>query len=158
MTTPKSSNRTNRESATHDNQTRRKPWRPVRKLDTPEPPPGYTYRWIRESMLGAEDRSNVSRRVREGWELVRGTDLPPEWAETLPTMDNGRHAGVIYNEGLLLAKMPNETIAERKEYYEGKTAEANEALDNTMFGDAQKDSRYVKYDPQRSSQVTFGRR
>jgi hypothetical protein len=73
-------------------------------------------------------------------------------------MDNGRHAGVIYNEGLLLAKMPNETIAERKEYYEGKTSEANQALDNTMFGDAAKDSRYVKYDPQRSSQVTFGRR
>ena len=156
MTDSANKTRASRDSETHDKQARRRPWRPVRKLETPPAPPGYTYRWIRESMLGQEDRANVSRRIREGWELVKASDLPPEWE--LPTMDAGKHAGVIYNEGLLLAKMPNETIAERKEYYEGKTAEANEALDNTMFGDAQKDSRYVKYDPQRSSQVTFGRR
>jgi hypothetical protein len=156
--TESKANRNSRESQVHDNQTRRKPWRPVRKLETPEPPPGYTYRWIRESMLGAEDRSNVSRRIREGWELVKGSDLPPEWAESLPTMDNGRHMGVIYNEGLLLAKMPNETIAERQQYYDGKTQAAKDALDNNMFGDAQKDNRYVKYDPKRDTQVTFGRR
>lgn len=66
--------------------------------------------------------------------------------------------GVIYNEGLLLAKMPDETIAERRDYYEGKTQAAKDALDNNMFGDAQKDGRYVKYDPKRDTQVTFGRR
>ena len=88
--TESKANRNSRESGAHDNQTRRKPWRPVRKLETPEPPAGYTYRWIRESMLGAEDRSNVSRRIREGWELVKGSDLPPEWSESLPTMDNGQ--------------------------------------------------------------------
>ena len=72
-------------------------------------------------MLGTEDRSNVSRRVREGWELVRATDLPPEWQETVPTMDReGRHAGVVYNEGLLLAKILNETVLERNEYYSDK--------------------------------------
>ena len=64
-------------------------------------------------MLGQEDRANVSRRIREGWELVRGTDLPEEW-RSLPTMDNGRHEGVVYNEGLLLAKIPNETVEERE--------------------------------------------
>ena len=39
--TESKSNRTSRESGAHDNQTRRKPWRPVRKLETPEPP-----RWL----------------------------------------------------------------------------------------------------------------
>ncbi len=105
--------------------------------------------------MGVEDRSNVSRRVREGWELVRGTELPPEW--DLPTMDNGRNEGVVYNEGLLLAKIPNETVEERTAYYQGKTEQAKEALDNTVFNESRNDSRYVKYDPQRSSRVSFGK-
>tara|TARA_R110000824_G_C15225086_1_gene677932 strand:- start:1886 stop:2341 length:456 start_codon:yes stop_codon:yes gene_type:complete len=147
--------RQSRESEAHDNQARRKPWRPVRRLETPPPPDGYVYRWIRESMLGQEDRSNVSRRVREGWELVKGSDLPEEWQ--LPTMDGGRHSGVVYNEGLVLAKIPEETVNERNAHYERVNQSAKEALDNTMFSDSAKDSRYVKYDPQRSTQVTFGK-
>ena len=111
MAEAKSSPRSSRDSQAHDKQARRKPWRPVRKLETPPAPPGYVYRWIRESMLGTEDRANVSRRIREGWELVRGTDLPDEWQ--LPTMDSGRHEGVVFSEGLLLAKIPEETVQER---------------------------------------------
>ena len=111
MAEAKSSPRSSRDSQAHDKQARRKPWRPVRKLETPPAPPGYVYRWIRESMLGTEDRANVSRRIREGWELVRGTDLPDEWQ--LPTMDSGRHEGVVFSEGLLLAKIPEETIVNK---------------------------------------------
>ena len=109
-------------------------------------------------MLGQEDRANVSRRVREGWELVRGTDLPPEWRDSFPTMDSGRHEGVVSTEGLLLAKLPMETVQERRAYYQDKTRQAREALDNNMFSELRGDSRYVKYDPQRDTQVTFGRR
>ena len=36
--------RTDRESEAHDKEARRKPWEPVRKLDTPPPPEGYEYR------------------------------------------------------------------------------------------------------------------
>ena len=155
--TKTTSNRTPRESLTHDNQSKRKPWQPVRKLDTPPAPEGYKYRWIRESILGSEDRANVSRRVREGFELVRGDDLPDGWF--LPTMDgDGRHAGVVYQDGLMLAKIPVETAEERNAYFADKTQEAKDALDNTMFNENRGDSRYVKYEPKRSSQVTFGRR
>ena len=68
--------RKSRESESHAKTSRRQPWRPVRKLETPPAPEGYEYRWIRESMLGQEDKANVARRIREGWELVRGSDLP----------------------------------------------------------------------------------
>jgi len=150
-------NRNSRESEAHDKESRRKPWRPVRRLETPPAPPGYTYRWIRESMLGQEDRANVSRRLREGWELVRGTDLPSEWE--LPTADDqSRHAGIVYNEGLLLAKIPNETVKERREYYQGKSRDAVDALDNSMFSETRRDGKYVKYDPQRDSRVSFGKK
>jgi hypothetical protein len=50
----KVADRNSRDSEAHDKETRRKPWRPVRRLETPPAPPGYTYRWIRESMLGQE--------------------------------------------------------------------------------------------------------
>ena len=148
--------RQSRESENHANNTRRKPWTPVRKLETPEPPEGYEYRWIRESMLGQEDRSNVSKRLREGWELVRGTDLPAEFV--LPTLDDGRHAGIVYNDGLLLAKIPVETKQERNAYYESQTARTKEALDNNAFNESRRDSRYVQYDAKRESNVTFGKK
>ena len=153
----KVADRNSRDSETHDKETRRKPWRPVRRLETPPAPPGYTYRWIRESMLGKEDRANVSRRLREGWELVRGTDLPSDWE--LPTADeNSRHAGIVYNDGLLLAKIPDETIQERHDYYEGVSRAAVGALDNTMFESSTRDSRYIKYHPERDSRVSFGKK
>ena len=148
--------RNSRDSETHDKQSRRQPWRPVRKLETPAPPEGYEYRWIRESMLGQEDRANVSRRLREGWELVRGTDLPSEY--DYPTADSGRHAGLVYTDGLLLAKIPIETKQERNAYYEQQTSAKSAALDNTMFYESAKDGRYVKYDSKRESQVTFGKK
>ena len=148
--------RTSRESESHDKNSRRQPWRPVRKLETPPPPAGYEYRWIRESMLGVEDKANVARRIREGWELVRGTDLPEEYADLIA--QDGRHAGLIYSEGLLLAKIPVETRNERKAHYENQTQRKKDALDNTMFNEAAKDGRYVKYDSDRRSNVTFGKK
>jgi len=107
-------------------------------------------------MLGQEDRSNVSKRLREGWELVRGTDLPQEFA--LPTLDEGRHTGIVYNDGLLLAKIPVETKQERNAYYESQTARTKEALDNNAFNESRRDSRYVQYDAKRESNVTFGKK
>jgi hypothetical protein len=108
-------------------------------------------------MLGQQDVANVSRRLREGWELVRGTDLPTEFA--LPVADdNSRHAGLVYSEGLLLAKIPIETKNERNAYYEEQTARKKDALDNNMFNESKKDGRYVKYDSDRRSNVTFGKK
>jgi hypothetical protein len=148
--------RKSRESETHANTSRRQPWRPVRKLETPDAPEGYEYRWIRESMLGQEDKANVARRIREGWELVRGSDLPDEYS--YPTAETGRHAGLVYSEGLLLAKIPTQTRDERNAHYEEQTRLRTEALDNSMFNEARKDGRYVKYDSNRKSNVTFGKK
>ena len=73
-------------------------------------------------------------------------------------MDEGRHAGIVYNDGLLLAKIPVETKNERNAYYESQTARKREALDNTIFNEQRKDSRYVQYDSKRESNVTFGKK
>ena len=47
---------------------------------------------------------------------------------------------------------------ERNTYYEHQTARKKEALDNNMFNESKKDGRYVKYDSDRRSNVTFGKK
>jgi hypothetical protein len=37
---------------------------------------GIIYRWIRESVLGRDDKTNVSKRFREGFVPVRPDELP----------------------------------------------------------------------------------
>ena len=57
-----------------------------------------------------------------------------------------------------MAKIPTETREERNAYYEDQTARKKDALDNNMFNETRKDGRYVKYDSDRKSNVTFGKK
>ena len=93
--------------------------------------------------------------MREGWELVRQDEIPDF---PLPTIEHGRHAGVISVGGLILAKIPTETVNERNEHYKNRNVQQNEALDNTMFNELQGNNRYVKYDSNRKSNVSFGKK
>ena len=104
-------NRTPRSAETRAKDTARKPWRPPSMLETPPAPEGYSYRWIRAEIVGQEDRKNVTSRLREGFDLVKAEELN---GFELPTLDDGRHAGVVSVGGLLLAKIPDETRQERK--------------------------------------------
>jgi hypothetical protein len=79
-------------------------------LETPPAPEGYTYRWIRAEIVGQEDKKNVMSRLREGFELVHADEIGDF---ELPSIDDGKHAGVVAVGGLLLAKIPNETRDER---------------------------------------------
>ena len=72
-------------------------------------------------------------------------------------MDSGRNEGVVYCEGLLLAKIPTSMVEQRTDYYAQKSQDAKDALDNTMFNESRGDNRYVRYEPQRSSTVSFGK-
>ena len=46
------------------------------KLDAPPPPAGFEHRWIRTTIRGEDDKSNVFSRMREGWEPVRADEYP----------------------------------------------------------------------------------
>ena len=52
---------------------RPKVWRPPSTLDAPPAPEGFVHRWIRYETNGFDDRKNMSARLREGYELVRGS-------------------------------------------------------------------------------------
>ena len=142
---------------TREKETRRKPWTPPSRLDAPPAPEGYKYRWIRAEVNGFEDKQHVYGRLREGYELVRNEDLSPEYQNTLPVMEEGKHAGVVAVGGLLLAKVPLETVEERNAYYHRRAREQMHAVDNEMLRENAHSSMRIQT-PERSSRTTFGSR
>ena len=117
---------------------------------------GMSLRWIRITLNGEDDYKNVGKRQREGWTFVSPEEVP-ELASTSIVKEGGRYSGVVSSGDVALAKIPTETAEERRTYYAGKTQERNEALDNTIYKDQEKDRRYVKYDSKRESSVRFGK-
>tara|TARA_R110000823_G_scaffold263025_1_gene383543 strand:- start:235 stop:615 length:381 start_codon:yes stop_codon:yes gene_type:complete len=121
-------------------------------LDAPPAPDGYKHRWIREEIRGFSDTKNISARIREGWELVRKDEYPDFEA---PVVESGRYEGVFGVGGLLLARMPLETVAERTAYFNSKNSDQMEAVDSDMMRENAHSSMTIAR-PDRQSRVTFG--
>ncbi len=127
-------------------------WKPPSTLDAPPPPEGYAHRWIRMESGGMDDRKNLSARLREGFELVRAEEYPDR--DDLPTLQDGKHAGVIAVGGLVLARIPVELVRQRNAYYSQRTNDQLDAVDNTLFNEQNPVMPIIK--PERQSRVTFG--
>ena len=143
--------RSPRTAQTRETTSRAKPWRPPSQLDAPDPPEGFVHRWIRESVMGVDDKKNLSARLREGFDLVRADEYPDFEA---PTVQDGKHAGVIGVGGLLLARFPIETQQERTAYFQQRTEDQQIAVDNDMMREEHPSMPISK--PERQSRVTFG--
>jgi hypothetical protein len=150
-TVPKLS-RSKRESETREKTARRKSWTPPSRLDAPPAPPGYKHRWIRAESAGQEDRINVTGKLREGYELVRADEYP-EFDSVV--QEDGKHAGVISVGGLLLARIPEETAEERREYYQSRTHDQMRAADNDLMKTNAHSSMKINA-PERQSRVSLG--
>ena len=139
-----------RESETRAKQERRKPWAPPSQLDAPPAPDGFVHRWIRAESVGQMDQKNVSARLREGWEFVRGDEYPDtEW----PQIDSGKYQGVIAVGGLMLARIPEETVDERKQYFAKRTQDKEDAVANDPLKDQHPSMPVTR---ESRSQVSFG--
>jgi len=152
MTEVKANTRTPRAAKDRSTEERRKPWAPPSRLEAPEAPEGYVHRWIRTAMRNEEDTMNVHTKLREGWEPVRAEEYPNY---NYPVIDEGRHAGVIGQGGLMLCRIPAETAQERSEYYGLRTREQMTAVDQDMMKE-QHPSMPMHSD--RQSRVSFGGR
>ena len=139
-----------RETETREKTSRRKPWSPPSSLDAPPAPAGFVHRWIRAESVGQMDQKNVSARLREGWEFVRGDEYPDtEW----PQIDSGKYNGVIAVGGLMLAKIPEETVAERNAYFHQMTKDKDEAIASDPLKDQHPS---MPISSERSTRVSFG--
>jgi hypothetical protein len=139
-----------RESETRAKTERRKVWTPPSQLDAPPAPTGFKHRWIRAEAVGQMDQKNVSARLREGWEFVRADEYPDiEW----PQIDTGRYSGVIAVGGLMLARIPEEIVEQRKEYFAQVAQDKDEAVANDPLKDQHPS---MPISNERSTRVTFG--
>ena len=144
--------RTSRAAETRQKTERRKAWTRPSDLDAPPAPPGYRHRWIRKEAGGQDDSKNIAGKLREGYELVRAEEYPDF---VVPSIQNGIHAGVIGVGDVVLARIPEETAEERREYYSQRTSDQITAVDNDLMKTNAHDTmRVIK--PERQSRVTFG--
>lgn len=142
-----------RESSTRQSAQRQQEWRPGSALDAPEPPLGYKHRWVRESVMEFDDKTNVHKKRQEGWELVRAEEYP-DYAG--PVLDEGRNAGIIGVGGLVLARIPVELANQRNRHYRGVTQNQMDAVDRDWMRES--NALMPKLAPQRKSSVSFGSR
>ena len=148
----KMTDRTERSTQSREKTTRRKPWAPPSRLDAPDPPEGFKHRWIRTASRGEDDSMNVHAKLREGWEPVRADQYPNA---DFATIDEGKHAGVIGNGGLMLARMPEETVKERNAYYRDRTRDQMTAVDQDLMKEQHPS---MPISNERQSRVSFGGR
>jgi hypothetical protein len=142
--------KTSRASQSRVKEERPKVWTPPSSLDAPPAPDGYRHRWIRAESMGFDDTKNMSGKVRSGWDLVRADEYPEH---DYPSVNEGRYAGVIGVGGLVLARIPEELARQREAYFNQRTADRNEALENDVLKE-QHPSMPINQD--RQTRVTFG--
>ena len=122
--------RTPRELETRDKMERPKQWLPPELLPSPNPEPGYGFRWIRVSTRGEDDPMNISSKLREGWEPVKASEHPEI---QLMNVGKSRYPDSIEVGGLMLCKTPIEFAAQRDAYYHKQAEGQMQSIDNNFM-------------------------
>ena len=143
-------NKTSRASQTREKTSRPKVWTPPSSLDAPPAPTGYRHRWIRAESMGSDDTKNIMGKLRSGWELVRADEYPED---DFPSLQDGKHAGVIGVGGLLLARIPEELAQSREQYFDNKVTDREQAVENDLM---KEQHNAMPINQERQSRVTFG--
>lgn len=125
-------------------------WAPPELLPTPDPEPGYAFRWVRVSTLNTADPLNISAKRREGWEPVKASEHP-ELQYHIESDSNTKDVVVI--GGLMLCKTPVEFVNQRNAYYQKQANDQMTAVDNNLM--RQSDPRMPLFN-ERKSTTTFG--
>lgn len=144
-------NRTPRDNEVRATQERVEHWRPASLLPDPLPQDGYVFRWIRTSMMGTSDPTNVSGKLREGWVPVKASDHPELQlsGSTNPNFRDNVEVG-----GLLLCKIPKRLMDQREAYYKGQAQAQEDSVDNTFMRESNPNMPLFS---EKRSKVTFGK-
>ena len=144
-------NRIDRELEKREKIVRKKAWTRPETLPSPNPQAGYGFRWIRVSNQGQVDATNVSSKLREGWEPVKAADHPEI---SMVTIEQERFRDNVVIGGLLLCKAPLEMVDERNEYFQNQTDSQMNSVDNNLM--RENDPRMPLFND-RKTKVTFGK-
>jgi len=143
-------NRLDRELESRRTTARPQAWRAPETLPSPDERPGWRHRWVRLSTLGQADPSNISSKLREGYEPCKAEDYPELM---MYATNEGRFKGGIEMGGLLLCRIPVEFLEQRMKHYEGQNRAQVESVDNNFL--RENDPRMPLFS-EKKSKVTFG--
>lgn len=127
-------------------------WQPPSVLPEPLPRDGIVHRWIRVSAVGTPDPTNMSKRMREGWEPVKADDYPELMIQSDENSTYTKNGNVEVG-GLVLCRMSAEKAKARDAYYENLTRIQDRAVRQQYKREEQTVMPVID---QRKSQVTFG--
>jgi hypothetical protein len=150
LTSGKTQNRLARELDTRQVMQRPEAWRPPETLPMPDERPGWTHRYVRTSTMGTADPSNISSKLREGYEPCKAEEYPELMVHA---STEGRFKGNIEVGGLLLCRIPSEFMAQRAKYYENLNKSQVDSVDNNFL--RENDPRMPLFSEKRTK-VTFG--
>ena len=143
-------NRLARDQETREKTARKKAWQRPELLPVPKPQDGFTYRWVRLSTMGNVDATNISSKLREGWEPCKAADYPEI---TLVTVENERFKDNVVIGGLMLCRAPVELVQERNEFYREQNRAQMQSVDNNFMRES--DPRMPLFHD-RKTKTTFG--
>jgi len=150
LSSGKTQNRASRELDTRETFARPEAWRPPETLPMPDDRPGWTHRYVRTSTMGSADPSNISSKLREGYEPCKAEEYPELM---MHASTEGRFKGNIEVGGLLLCRIPTEFMAQRAKYYENLNKSQVDSVDNNFL--RENDPRMPLFSEKRTK-VTFG--
>ena len=150
LTSGKTQNRLARELDTRQVMQRPEAWRPPEALPSPDNRPGWSHRWVRISTLGNADPSNISSKLREGYEPCKAEDYPELM---MHATTEGRFKGNVEVGGLLLCRIPEEFLKQRMEYYSNQNKAQMDSVDNNFLRES--DPRMPLFS-EKKTKVTFG--
>lgn len=146
----KAQTRLARELDTRQTTMRPTAWRAPETLPTPDPRPGWSHRWVRTSTMGTADPSNISSKLREGYEPCKAEDYPEMM---MHASTEGRFKGSIEVGGLLLCRIPSEFMEQRSKHYEDQNRAQVESVDNNFLRES---NPKMPLFSEKKSKVTFG--
>ena len=150
MEQTKAQSRLARELDSRETTMRPQAWRPPETLPSPTERPGWKHRWVRTSTMGTADPSNISSKLREGYEPCKEQDYPELM---MHASTDGRFKGCIEVGGLLLCRIPAEFMEQRTKHYEGQNRAQVESVDNNFLRES--DPRMPLFS-EKKTKVTFG--
>lgn len=150
LSSGKTQNRTAREADTRQVMQRPEAWRPPEVLPSPDPRPGWSHRWVRTSTMGTADPSNISSKLREGYEPCKAEEYPELM---MHATTEGRFKGNVEVGGLLLCRIPEEFLKQRMEYYSNQNKAQMDSVDNNFLRES--DPRMPLFS-EKKTKVTFG--
>lgn len=150
LSSGKTQNRTAREADTRQVMQRPQAWRPPEVLPSPDPRPGWSHRWVRTATMGTADPSNISSKLREGYEPCKAEEYPELM---MHATTEGRFKGNIEVGGLLLCRIPEEFLKQRMDYYSSQNKAQMDSVDNNFLRES--DPRMPLFS-EKKTKVTFG--